>query len=319
MNTREPALLRHLPTLADATRCRILRLLSRQELTVTEVCSVLQLPQSTVSRHLKTLQDDAWVDSRREGTSRFYTMSLLQLDTELRELWSLVASSFTETGVAAQDDARLDETLAGRRSRSQAYFASAAGQWNHIRGELFGAAFHLSALPALLDPRWVVGDLGCGTGQVTAAVAPFVQRVIAVDRSVEMLTVARENMVATHNVEFRQGELESLPIAGASLDAAVLVLVLHFLAEPAGVLKEVARVVKPDGRLLVVDMAPHDHEEYQHQMGHVWLGFSREHMERLLITAGFTPQRHCPMPAAVDARGPNLFAASARRATQEEA
>ena len=134
----------------------------------------------------------------------------------------------------------------------------------------------LHALPALFDPRWVVGDLGCGTGQTSAAVAPFVARVVAVDRSGEMLQAARRRLRDQPNVDIRRGELEALPIADGELDVAIMMLVLHHVPDPLAVLREAARVLRPGGRSCSCDMLPHDREEYKQQMGHVWLGFAED-------------------------------------------
>jgi ArsR family transcriptional regulator len=299
-----------LTVLADATRSRMLLLLDRHELTVSELCTVLQLPQSTVSRHLKTLADASWVASRREGTSRYYTLSLDDRAPATRRLWSLLREQVSGTPGADQDARRFKSILARRQAKSQEFFESAAGQWDKLREEMFGAASHLQALPALLDDRAAVGDLGCGTGQVAAALAPFVARVVAVDRSGEMLQAARRRLRDARNVEVRRGELEALPIADGELDAATLLLVLHHLPEPGAALAEAARVLRPGGRLLISDMLPHDREEYRQQMGHVWLGFAEDHMRRLLETAGFDRIRIAALPPRADARGPALFTAT---------
>jgi ubiquinone/menaquinone biosynthesis C-methylase UbiE len=300
-----------LSVLADATRSRMLLLLERHELMVTELCAVLQLPQSTVSRHLKTLADASWVSSRRDGTSRYYTLALEDREPATRRLWSLLREQVSSTPGASQDARRLKGILARRQSKSQEFFESAAGQWDKLREELFGAASHLQALPGLLDDRWTVGDLGCGTGQVADALAPFVAHVIAVDRSGEMLQAAKRRLRDARNVEVRRGELEALPIADGELDAATLLLVLHHLPDPAAALSEASRVLRPGGRLLIADMLPHDREEYRQQMGHVWLGFADDHMQRLLEAAGFDRVRMVPLPPREDARGPSLFAATA--------
>ena len=310
----EAAIFDDLTALADATRSRMLLLLERHELTVSELCVILQLPQSTVSRHLKTLADGGWVTSRRDGTSRYYTLALDDRSPATRRLWTLLREQVSGTTGADQDARRLRNVLGRRQTASQEFFASAAGRWDKLREEMFGRASYLQALVGLIDDRWTVGDLGCGTGQVTAALAPFVAKVLAVDRSGEMLQAARRRVRDFENVEIRRGELESLPISDATLDAATLLLVLHHLPDPAEVMAEAARVLKPGGRLLICDMLPHDREEYRQQMGHVWLGFSDEQVRRLLTVAGFDKVRIVALAGDAQAKGPALFVASATRA-----
>ena len=299
--------------LSDPTRCRMLLLLEKHELTVSELCAVLQMPQSSVSRHLKTLADDDWVASRRDGTSRFYSMPFDDLDVAAKQLWPIIREQVASTTAAAQDERRLRGVLNRRRAKSQEFFATAAGGWDRLRGELFGDAFYLWAVLGLIDPALVVGDLGCGTGQLSETIAPFVKRVIAVDGSADMLDAAKRRLADAANVELRQGELESLPLADGELDAAMLSLVLHYSPDPARALEEIARVIRPGGRLLVVDMQPHEREEYQQQMGHVWLGFSEKQISRFLAGAGFDDVRVRNLPADPDAKGPALFAAVASR------
>jgi ArsR family transcriptional regulator len=307
------AILDHMSALADPTRCRILLLLEKHELTVSELCAVLQTPQSSVSRHLKTLADDDWVSSRRDGTSRFYSMPLDDLDSGASRLWPLIREQVAATAAAGQDERRLQGVLARRRAKSQEFFATAAGDWDRLRRDLFGDAFYLWAVLGLIDSTLVVGDLGCGTGQLTDTIAPYVRRVIAVDGSADMLDAARRRLDDRANIELRQGDLETLPVDTGELDAAMLSLVLHYSPDPARALAEVARVVRPGGRVLMVDMLPHEREEYQQQMGHVWLGFSEKQMSRLLSAAGFDDIRTRALPADPEARGPALFATVARR------
>ena len=302
-----------LTALSDATRSRMLLILERHELTVSELCAVLQLPQSTVSRHLKTLADTNWVTSRRDGTSRYYTLSLDERDAHTRRLWALLREQIAMTAGADQGARRLKGVLGRRQSKSEEFFASAAGQWDRLRRELFGAASALHALPALVDPRWTIGDLGCGTGETSAALAPFVAQAVAVDRSGEMLQAARRRLRDLPNVDVRRGELEALPIADGELNAAVMMLVLHHVPDPGAVLREAARTLEPRGRFVLCDMLPHDHEEYKQQMGHVWLGFGDDQLRRLLGVAGFDDIRIVPLPTDPGAKGPALFVASAVR------
>jgi ArsR family transcriptional regulator len=304
--------LERLDALADETRSRVLLLLDRHELAVGELCSVLQLPQSTVSRHLKVLGDGGWLAARADGPSRRYTMAP-DLEPEARRLWQVVRAQLADGPAASQDAERLRSVLAERRTRSQEFFSAAAAQWDAVRGELFGQRADLLALPGLLDESWTVGDLGCGTGQVAAALAPFVHRVVAVDQSRAMLASARARLREHDNVELRSGDLEQLPLEDRELDAALLLLVLHYIVEPSKVLAEARRALKPGGRLLVMDMTPHARDDYRQTMGHVWQGFSAEQMTAWAAEAGFERLRYRSLPPDPQAKGPGLFTATMRR------
>jgi len=310
MNTQ---IVTRLAALADATRNRLLLVLERQELTVTELCAVLRLPQSTVSRHLKVLADDGWVVSRADGASRLYRVPSADLDPGARRLWQVVRDEASDTPWAVRDAERLRGVLAERRARSEEFFDTAAGQWDRMRGELFGSRSELLPLLGLLDGAWTVADLGAGTGQLTHAIAPFVARVIAVDASAAMIRAARARLGGVDNVEIRRGELESLPIEDGELDAAFLVLVLPYLAEPARTIREAARALKPGGRLLITDLMPHERAEYRQTLGHLWQGFEADRLLGWLGDAGLTEVRYGPAPLEPQASGTRLFTAAGKK------
>src|SRR5688572_14839956 len=178
-----------LAALADPTRSRMLLLLEQQPLSVGEVCAVLQLPQSTVSRHLKVLVDEGWATARAEGASRLYRTANLKAPS--RHIWDTVRSEVLNTPASEQDRQRLLAVLEVRREKATAFFSSAAGDWDRMRVELFGSNADVLPLVALLDENLVVGDLGCGTGQLARALSPFVQRVVGVDASQPMLEAAQ--------------------------------------------------------------------------------------------------------------------------------
>ena len=297
-----------LATLADPTRGRILIALEQHELTVGELCAVLDLPQSTVSRHLKVLADEQWLATRQEGTSRFYSRNS-DLDPAADRLWSVVAEALRASANYNRDRKRLTDVMAQRRSKSRAFFAGAAGSWDELRADLFGSAVGGGALLGLLDPDWVVGDLGCGSGHLAGLLAPFVRQVIGVDASESMLEQARVRLADVAGADLRVGELESLPIGSEELDAAVLSLVLHHAPEPRRVLGEALRVLKPGGRLLVVDLLPHDRVEYRERMGHVWLGFSEEQIKGWLEAEGYSRVK-VVLSADPRAKAPGLFVAT---------
>jgi SAM-dependent methyltransferase len=318
MNSLATPVLAHLNVLGDLVRARLLLVLDGQTLSVGELCDILQLPQSTVSRHLKTLVDGGWAQVRREGTSRLYSLVVDELDESSADLWRVVKTPLLAMTAVAQDRLRLTRVLAERRADSAAFFSRAAGEWDALRDELFGSSFHLEGLLGVLDPSWVVADLGCGTGRTSAALAPFVRQVIAVDASAEMLAAARERLDGAGQVDLRAGALEALPIDDRSVDLALLVLVLHHVGDPAAVLREAHRILAPGGRLLVIDMQPHDREEYRGQMGHVWLGFSEAELGRLLGGAGLSETRVVPLSPAPGVRGPALFVARATNGHRNE-
>jgi ubiquinone/menaquinone biosynthesis C-methylase UbiE len=308
-----PPLLGELSLLADPTRGRMLACLDGVELTVVELCDSLALPQSTVSRHLKQLSDAGWVDARRDGTSRCYALTIERLDEASRRLWELVHESLSASVAVHLDRRRRDEVLKRRHRDTQAFFSEVADEWDGLRSELFGAASDLKLLPALLDPSLVVGDLGCGSGRIAAALAPYAQSVVAVDSSPEMLDVARSRLAAFDNVTMVEGRVEDLPLESASLDLALVVHVLHHVTDPAVALAEVARVLRPGGRAVIADVLPHPYEDLRRTMGHVWLGFNRVAIETELARAGLTGERWHEPSVEPGARGPAMFVATAVR------
>lgn len=304
------ALFDRLSALADPIRARILLVVEPRELTVTELKDVLQLPQSTVSRHLKVLVESGWLTAREEGTSNRYRLETRSLDAAARRLWTAVREEAESHPAARRDAQRVKAVLDERHSRSQAFFASAGAQWDKMRTELFGARAELFALAGFVDATQTVGDLGCGTGALAEVLAPFAGQVIAVDESAAMLKAARARLSPFTNVDVRRGTLEALPIDDGTLHVAVVTLVLAYVADPAAVLAEIRRTLCPRrGRVIVVDMLPHDRVEYQQTMGHVHLGFAVDDVQRWSTAAGFTSFQHHALPPAPQAKGPTLFAA----------
>ena len=303
----------HLSVLSDLTRVRLLTVLEDHELTVSDLFRILELPQSTTSRHLRILLDHGWVTRRQEGTRRFYSMVASSPDDGGRRLWDLVGSGAADLPSVHADRVRMEEVLAARRAASEAYFSKTGEAWARVRSEVFGDRFDLLGLLGLLDPAWTVGDLGCGTASVSTLVAPFVDRVIAVDGSDAMLDAARGNVSGLGNVELRKGALEDLPIADQVLDVATLFLVLHHVADPVRVIREAARVMKPGARLMIVDMEQHEDEALADRMGHVWLGFDRSKIGAVLDRVGFDRVVTRSLPPDRSAAGPGLFVAAGRR------
>jgi ArsR family transcriptional regulator len=235
------------------------------------------------------------------------------LSDENRALWQTARNQLGKPPVFEEDDARLAEVLAARRADSESFFGRLGGEWDSHRRSLFGEQFTAEALLALVDPSWVIADLGCGTGDASEWLAPYVKKVIAVDREPAMLDAAQRRLEGFQNVEFRRGDLTALPIDDGSLDAALVFLVLHHLRDPAAAIGDIARSLRTDGVLLIVDMVPHDREGYRHTMGHKHLGFDPSEVSQWAGAAALRDVRYRRLHPNTQATGPGLFVATMRK------
>lgn len=298
--------------LGDGTRTRLLALLEGREFTVSDLCRVTRLPQSTVSRHLRVLATDGWVASRTDGPRRPYRMAE-EIASDAAALWALVRDELRRRNPWPEDAERAEAVLAASPDRSHAFFSASAGRWDQVRNKLYGRSADLLSLFGLLDPNWIVGDLGGGTGHTALAMAPFVRHVVVVDRSPEMLHAARRRLKGVPNVELQEGNLSALPLEDGKLDLAILSFVLHYLADPAAGVTEAARVVRPGGRVVAVDLRPHDRTRYREEMGHRWQGFELTLLRDWLDRAGLRDIVVRPLHADPEAEGPLLVLASGRK------
>ncbi len=300
-------LLANLIALADPVRLRLLATLEHAELGVGELADVVALPQSSVSRHLKALADRGLVTSRSVGASNRYRVAD-HLDPAASRLWEISRAEITSWPALREDRARLDHHLEAR-ARRRSVFASVAADWDELRSELYGDRFTDMALHALLPASWTVADLGCGTGLASLQLASCVARVIAVDESPEMLRAAARRLEGLGNVDLRRGDLGCLPIADSTCDAAVCMLALTHTEEPLAAIQEAARILRPGGRLVVVDLLQHDRIDFQREMGQLRPGFTPAELAGLLEAGGLTGVRSGPLPHTPNARGPALLLA----------
>lgn len=300
-----------LSALSEPIRVRILRVLANQELAVGELARVLQTSQPTVSRHLKQLE--GWVLRRKVGTATWYRLA--ELDDAL---WALVLDEVEAeadaASVWAEDLRRLDGVVAARTSDSEELFRRLGGRWDDVRKELFGDGFVLAALAAMLPEGARIVDLGCGTGAMLPVLAGAGRRVLGVDRELAMLQVAADRVRELPGVELREGRLDALPLDAASVDLALCQLVLHHVEALPPVYAEVARVLAPGGRLVLVDMVEHDREDFRDTMGHRHLGFSEATVATLAQGAGLALRSWRVLPPDPAAQGPGLFVAVIGRA-----
>ncbi len=271
--------------LGDEARLRLLRVLAKERLNVTELTAVLGLAQSGVSRHLRLLRDAGLVEERREGGFAYYTADPSG-SAEHEALWTLLRDQFeagAEDPQVRADDARLREV---QRVRKESFATHGADPRQLVPGRSWAA--WARALGHLL-PAWRVADLGCGDGYLALEAARWASEVVGIDRSREVLARARALAARRRvgNVTWKVGELERLPLPDASVDVALLSQALHHAERPAAALAEAQRILRPGGRLLVLDLRRHGETWVRQRLGDRWLGFDDDELAALVREAGF--------------------------------
>jgi len=279
--------------LGDEARLRLLRVLDKDRFNVKELTGILGLAQSGVSRHLGLLKESQLVVEERDGAYSFYRLAPAVRDDQTSPLWPLLQAQFEAAASSAllkADDARLQEVLRLRRENFEHVGPDTRDGRQLVPGRSWAA---WSRALGLLLPALEVADLGCGEGYLTVETARWARQVTAVDRSTAVL--ARAKALAARkklsNITWKKGELEHVPIDTGSIDVALLSQALHHAADPEGALAEASRVLKPGGRLLILDLRPHDETWVREKLGDQWLGFSDDHLSGMLTRAGFTDVR----------------------------
>lgn len=294
-----------LRALADPTRLRIMRLLTRMELAVGELAQVLDQSQPRVSRHIRILAEAGMAERRREGSWVFVRgtpgLGGAPLAAEVAGL--IDRGEAHDPAFAAQAEAdrlRLGQIRSAREARAADYFARHAAQWDVLRSLHSADSTVEAALARLLGeaPLGRLLDVGTGTGRMAELFEPAADAVVALDNSPEMLRLARARLqhLAPGRVELVQGDFAALPFGDAAFDTVLFHQVLHYAQSPEAVLAEAARVTRPGGRVAIVDFAPHDREELRSAHAHVRLGFSGEQVRALLTIAGFDPDASEALP-----------------------
>ena len=288
--------------LADPTRLRIARLLSTMELAVGELAQVLGQSQPRVSRHVGILCDAGLAERRREGSWVFLRATLANGEDAdpvlavLDELLATAEQAHPDFAAQCEDDRRkLAAIRSARENNAEDYFARHASEWDELRAlhTPDGQVEQKLATALASRPLGAVLDIGTGTGRIAELFAETADHVVALDKNLEMLRVARAKLqhLPTSQVELVQGDFADLPFAPESFDTVLLHQVLHFAQDPALPLAEAARVTRDGGRIAIVDFAAHTQEELRSRHQHARLGFSDAQMRDLLKAAGFKPAK----------------------------
>ena len=285
----DASLLTTLRLLADATRLRLLVLLDQAELTVAEVQEILQMGQSRISTHLAQLKRAGLVRDRRAGKNIFYGPAPAEAgDAARSQLREIVRAGAEELPETLRDAAALAVVLRKREERSREYFNRVAGRFarTDTPGRSWPAFSHLAL--ALLPPL-VIADLGAGEGMVSQLLARRAAQVIAVDISEKMVEFAAESARQNGftNLEFRLGDIQNPPLEPASVDVALFSQALHHAANPGGALVAAHRILRPGGRVMVLDLLAHQFEQARELFADLWLGFSEIELIQMLDAAGF--------------------------------
>ncbi len=276
--------------LGDEARLRLLRVLSVEQLNVTELTGILGIAQSGVSRHLGLLREHGLVEERREGGFTYYRVPPADRRNGDTALWDLLDNEFSAADrdpTARADAVRLTEVL---RLRKEQFTTHGEGEHQLVPGRSWAA--WARGLAQLL-PAWDVADIGCGEGYLTIEASRFARHVIGIDRSDDVLqrarALARRRRVS--NISWERGELEHLPLADAAVDVAMLSQALHHAHNPATALAEAARITRPGGRVLVLDLRRHQESWVRDRFGDRVLGFDDGELKDLLGGAGLIDVR----------------------------
>ncbi len=284
--------------MADSGRQKTLQLLVMEELSVSELVDVVQLPQSTVSRHLKVLREAGLIRDRRLGKTTLYRA--MEVGGEADGVDRLLVDWLRRQPVSATLRKRLERRLRSRDRGGVGFFERLGKRWDELRVSAFGDAFAFEAVLALLPSDWTVADIGTGTGFLLPALADHFHHVIAVEPAHAMLQCARQR-VAEHgagNVTYHHGELGEVPIKDATCDLAIACLVLHHVPKPAAALAEMHRIIRPGGRVLIVEQDTHENQAFYETMQDTWWGFEANELTAQMQAAGFERVRHYDLQSA---------------------
>ncbi len=282
------SILKNLRLLADPSRLRILLLVEREELSVAELQEILGMGQSRISTHLAQLKQAGLVEDRRNGKSILYRLKPGAQSNGFAQMLNVLRQAAAEIPEAEQDSEALRLALRRRQDKMRAYFDELAGKFgrNYVPGRSWQG---LAETLLTLMPPMVIADLGAGEGTFSQLLARRSKKVIAIDNSEKMVEYGRELALkhGVKNLEYRKGDLEAVPIRDAAVDLAFFSQALHHAQHPERAVVEALRILKPGGRIVVLDLLRHNYEEAREMYADLWLGFTEVELTRFLRHAGF--------------------------------
>lgn len=298
--------------LADTTRHRLLQLLLAEELNVSQLVTILSQPQSTVSRHLKVLRDSGLVRDRRIGTTVFYQAVTDPHATD--DIRNVLVDWLRDQPLPGALQDRLRRAIRRRSDGDLSFFERMGQRWDDLRCAAFGEAFALEAFIGLLPAEWVVADIGCGTGYLIPQLASHFRQVIAIEPAAAMLECARQRVAERKltNVSLHNGDLNKLPVESGSCNLVIACLVLHHVPKPVDAIREMQRVLRPGGRLVVIEQHSHENQSFYDTMQDFWWGFDSDELVKVTGNSGFIKVTRkeliSPRSAPREMDAPGLFA-----------
>lgn len=267
---------------AESTRIRLLVILSHNELTVSEITEITQISQPRVSRHLKLMCDGGLLDRVQEGAWVFYRVSN---QSESAGLVKALLAFIPEQDLQIQSDLKRVEMIRGRHAkRAKDFFEKNAGDWDKIRKIYFNVPEVEQCMIDAVKGMQIddMLDLGTGTGRMLEVFSPYIKRGMGIDHNQQMLNIARSQLEENNinHCQVRSGDINQVSLPNSSVDLITIHHVLHFLNDPKAVLQEAARLLKPKGKLIVVDFSPHDNEFFREEYAHRRLGFSDKEIKQ---------------------------------------
>lgn len=296
--------------LADSTRLRLLRILRQGDFTVQDLMQILDMGQSRISRHLKLMSDAGLLQVEKQGTWHYYRLCLEE--GLLRDIWSSLEPRLADLEGQERDALGVLQVMSERRKRNQEFFNQHARDWDKIHVELLNLPDYQESLLALVPAGGLVVEIGVGTGSLLPLLAEKGERTLGLDHSPSMIKLARDIIDAQRladKVEVRLAEMNHLPCADDTVRTIVLNQVLHHAEHPVEVFTEIARVLEPDGALVVADLTRHSHDWARVRLADQWLGFTQEELEKWLADTGLVLTEYMQIEAISGQQSVLLFKA----------